>query len=434
MRTYRELFRTPEFTALFAASCAQVAATTLTGLALATLVYARTESPLLSALSMFGPSFAAVIGAITLLSVADRVPPRPAMTLVALAAAVGCLALAAPGVPLPAMFAVIFALGLAASIGSGVQYGLLGEIVPPDGYVLGRSVLNMSVGAMQVAGFALGGVLLTAVSPRTVLLVGAALAAGSLLVVRLGLSARPARASGRPSLAITWRVNRDLLSAPARRAVYVAMWVPNGMVVGCEALFVPYAPHAAAVLFVATALGMLLGDLAAGRFLSPATRQRYLTPLRYLLAAPFLLFVLPLSLPVAAVAAAVASVGFMSTLLLQERLLALTGADVRGQALGLHASGMKAMQAAGATLAGLVAQVLPVGVAMATMAALSLAVTVALTPGLRLSDPGQNVQRCSSAPEQVRSSSRWPSRSGRPPATVRHLPDGGLTSRRLPAS
>ena len=51
MRTYRELFRTPEFAPLFGASCAQVAATTLAGLALATLVYARTDSPLLSALS-----------------------------------------------------------------------------------------------------------------------------------------------------------------------------------------------------------------------------------------------------------------------------------------------------------------------------------------------------------------------------------------------
>ncbi|TDE13061.1 MFS transporter [Jiangella asiatica] len=387
MRTYRELFRTPEFTALFAASCAQVAATTLTGLALATLVYARTESPLLSALSMFGPSFAAVIGATTLLSVTDRVPPRPAMTLVALATAVGCLALAAPGMSLPAMFAVIFALGLTASIGSGVLYGLLDEILPPDGYVLGRSVLNMSVGVMQVTGFALGGALLAVVSPRTALVVGAALAVGSLLVLRLGLSARPPRTSGRPSLAITWRINRDLLSTPARRAVYLAMWVPNGLVVGCEALFVPYAPHAAAVLFVAAALGMLLGDLAAGRLLPPATRQRYVTPLRCALAVPYLLFVLPLNLPVAAGAAAIASVGFMSTLLLQERLITLTGKDVRGQALGLHASGMKAMQAAGATLAGLIAQVLPIGTAMATMAALSLAVTVALTPGLRLSDP-----------------------------------------------
>ena len=67
--------------------------------------------------------------------------------------------LAMPGMPLPAMFAVIFALGLAGSVGGGVRYGLLGEILPPDGYLLGRSVLNISVGAMQIAGFALGGML-----------------------------------------------------------------------------------------------------------------------------------------------------------------------------------------------------------------------------------------------------------------------------------
>jgi predicted MFS family arabinose efflux permease len=387
MRTYRELFRTPEFASLFGASCAQVAATTLAGLALATLVYARTESPLLSALSMFGPSFAGLIGATTLLSVADRVPPRAAMTLVALAAAVAGLLLAAPGLPLSAMFAVIFAQGLVTSIGAGVLYGLLGEILPPDGYVLGRSVLNMSVGAMQVTGFAIGGILLAVVSPRTTLVVGATLALGSALVVRLGLSPRPPRASGRPSVAITWRINRQLLSTPARRAIYLSMWVPNGLVVGCEALFVPYAPQAAAALFVSAALGMLLGDMAAGRFLPPQLRQRSVTPLRFLLAAPYLLFVLPLSLPVAVAAAAVASAGFAATLLLQERLIALTGEEVRGQALGLHATGMKAMQAIGATLAGLTAQFLPTGTAMTTLAVASLAVTAMLSPGLRLSDP-----------------------------------------------
>jgi predicted MFS family arabinose efflux permease len=165
------------------------------------------------------------------------------------------------------------------------------------------------------------------------------------------------------------------------------MWIPNGLVVGCEALFVPYAPQAAAALFVAAALGMLLGDMAAGRFLPPQLRQRSVTPLRFLLAVPYLLFVLPLSLPVAAAAAAVASTGFAATLLLQERLIALTGEEVRGQALGLHATGMKAMQAIGATLAGLTAQFLPTGTAMTTLAVASLAVTAMLTPGLRLSNP-----------------------------------------------
>jgi hypothetical protein len=37
---------------------------------------------------------------------------------------------------------------------------------------------------------------------------------------------------------------------------------------------------------------MLFGDLAAGRSLSPQGRRRYVTPLRFLLALPYLLFAL----------------------------------------------------------------------------------------------------------------------------------------------
>jgi hypothetical protein len=76
MRTYRELFRAPEFTPLFLTAAVQVGAQTLSGLALGTLIYLETGSPLLSALAMFGPSLAQVIGATTLLSAADRLPPR----------------------------------------------------------------------------------------------------------------------------------------------------------------------------------------------------------------------------------------------------------------------------------------------------------------------------------------------------------------------
>ncbi|MBE8475446.1 MFS transporter [Streptomyces justiciae] len=401
MRTYRELFRTPEFTPLFAASCAQVASTTLNGLALATLVYARTDSPLMAALSMFGPSFAELVGAATLLSVADRVPPRAALTLTAVAGGLGGSALTVPGLPLWAMFAVILALGLVGSIGGGVRYGLLNEIVPTNGYVLGRSVLNISVGAMQIAGFALGGILLAVVSPRATLAISAALAFLAALVLRCGLSARPARVPGRPSVAATWQVNRHLLATPARRAVYLAMWVPNGLVVGCEALFVPYAPRSAAALFVAAALGMLLGDLVAGRFMSPQVRLRCVTPLRFALALPYLLFVMPLSTPIAAGVVAVAATGFASTLLLQERLMTLIGEEVRGQALGLHVTGMKAMQAVGATAAGLLAQYLPAGTAMAVMAVASLAVTSMLSPALRLPSNGTPPPGPQPAPAQA---------------------------------
>ena len=392
MRTYRELFRTPEFTPLFAAVATQAAASTLSSLALATLVYDRTGSPLLSALSMFGPSFAQVLGATLLLSAADRLRPRAAMTLIGLVFGAGNLLLAVPGLPLATSFLVLLVLGLAASVGGGVRGGLLGEILPPGGYILGRSVLNLAVGAMQIAGFGAGGLLIALVSPRTALVLGGLLCVAAALVARLGLTDRPARATGRPSIRATGRINRQLWASPARRAVLLSLWVPNGLVVGAEALFVPYAPRAAGALFIAGAFGMFVGDLGAGRFLPARLRPRVVTPLRFLLAAPYLLFALVLPVPVAVLLVAVASVGFGASLLLQERLIALTDEAMLGQALGLNSAGMMTMQAVGATIAGLIAQLLPAGPAIAVMAALSLLVTISLSRGLRLSAPGPAVE------------------------------------------
>src|SRR5580693_9683786 len=335
MRTYRELFRAPEFTPLFLTASVQVAATTVTGLALGTLVYEATRSPLLSALSIFGPSLAQVIGATALLSAADRLPPRAAMTGVALAFGLGTAAQAIPGLPVWAIFAILASLGTIASLGGGVRYGLLNEILPREGYLLGRSVFNMSVGVMQICGFAVGGVLVTTLSPRGTLLAGAAMYLAAAVVARFGLSRRPPRAAGRPSIRTTWRNNAWLWSSPARRYVYLALWVPNGLIVGCESLFVPYAPRHAGLLFAFAALGMLAGDTLTGRFVPPSWRERLNAPLRLLLAAPYLLFALPIPLPLAAAAIVLASVGYCASLLLQERLMTLTPDELSGQALGL---------------------------------------------------------------------------------------------------
>jgi len=383
MRTYGDLFRVPEFTPLFATASLQVAATTVSGLALGTLVYTATRSPLLSALSMFGASFAQLIGAVALLSAADRLPPRAATTVVAAVFGLSTGVLAIPGLPIGVLFAGVVGQGLVASVGGGVRYGLLSEILPAEGYLLGRSVFNMSAGTMQVCGFAAGGVLLTTLSPHGTLLIAAVLDLVAALVARTGLGPRPPRATGRPSVAETWRTNARLWSSTSRRYVYLALWVPNGLIVGCESLFVPYAPERAGLLFALAALGMLIGDTLTGRFVPSRRRERLGAPLRLLLAAPYLVFALHPPLPVAATAAVLASIGYAATLLLQERLMALTPDDMHGQALGLHSSGMLAMQGVGAALAGTVAQHTSPATAMAVMAAASVTVTLVLAPGLR---------------------------------------------------
>ncbi len=85
----------------------------------------------------------------------------------------------------------------------------------------------------------------------------------------------------------------------------------------------------------------------------------------------------------AAALVAVATVGYGAGLLLQERLVALTPPELSGQALGLHGSGMLAMQGVGAAVAGAFAELISATTAMAGTAAASLAVTALLAPGLR---------------------------------------------------
>ena len=62
--------------------------------------------------------------------------------------------------------------------------------------------------------------------------------------------------------------------------------------------------------------------------------------------------------------------------------MVLTPDELSGHALGLHSSGMLAMQGVGAAFAGGVAQLTSPATAMALMAAISIAVTLALAPGL----------------------------------------------------
>ena len=128
---------------------------------------------------------------------------------------------------------------------------------------------------------------------------------------------------------------------------------------------------------------MFLGDTLAGRFVPHRWRERLGAPLRLLLAVPYLAFALRPGLAVAAAIVLLASVGYSASLLLPQRLMALTPEELSGHALGLHSSGMLAMQGVGAALAGAIAQVLSPPAATAVLAAVSVVVTVALAPGLR---------------------------------------------------
>lgn len=383
MLTYRALFASPEFRALWTAGALTTAASTTSSLALATLVYRSTGSALLTAVAMFGPSVAQALGATTLMSAADAGPPRRTLLLVAAVSTAALALQALPGLGTPVRLLLVVGVAYVASVGAGARWGLLAQVVPPGSFPLARSAVNLAVGAFQVVGFAAGGVLLTALSTTQVFVLAALVSAAALPVLRLGLTARPPRRAARAGLRETVRGNRLLLSRRDTRVLLVALCVPNGLVVGCEALFVPYAGERAGWLFVAGAVGMLAGDVVVGRLLTAAGRRRSNAALRVLLAAPFVPFALGPPLPVALVLVAVATVGYGASLAQQEWLVALTPPEWRGQVLGVESAARMTGQGVFAVLAGGLGDALSPGTAVTVLAAMSLVVSLALGPGLR---------------------------------------------------
>ncbi len=395
MKTYRQLFAVAEFRVLFFAQCLMVWSGSVASLALGTIMFAATGSPVLTGLSMFGGPLIRLLGSSFLLALSDTFRPRAALVVVDATIAVCSVLQAVPDLAWGWRFVLIAVPWLVMSATAGSGIALMSDILPPDAFVLGRSTLNTAVGVMQIVGFAVGGALVLVLEPSG-LFIGSALAASlSLLLVRFGLADHPARATAAGVVRRTREVNRALLGSPVLRPIYLCLWVPNGIIVGCEALFVPYAGEHAGSLFASGAAGMLLGDIVVGRFLPAYIRERFVEPLRILLALPYLGFALAPSVPLACLLAFVASVGFAASLPLQERLLTRTDPSQRGQVLGLNSTGLMVMQGVGAILGGTLAQLLghgTTGVAwtMAALAILSLAVTASLTPGLRRSHPRSN--------------------------------------------
>ena len=383
MHTYRDLYAVRQFRVVFAANATNVGGTTIQQLALSALVFAGTGSALWAAIAYLAGFAPQALGAMTLISLADRVRPRTFLPLWDCVRAGVALVLALAGFPVWTMLCLVVVVGVGDAVAAAVRQALLVDILGGDLYVLGRSVLNISVGGMQILGYAVGGTLLGVLGPHVALLGSAAAALATAGIVAAGLASYPPRATGRAVLSGTCAVNRALFTSPAIRTLLLAQWVPNGLIVGAEALFVPYAGQVAGALFVAAALGMLAGDVVVGRWVPSTTRIRWILPLQALLALPYLVFAFEPAVWAGAVAVALASFGYASSLALQDLYVREVPADLRGQAMGLVGSGMMTCQALAATLAGWLADMSKAGIAIAICATLSFMVSLALYPALR---------------------------------------------------
>ena len=159
-------------------------------MALSILVFDRTASAGWTALTYALTYLPAILGGFALGGVGDRLPRMWVMVSTDVARAGLFLCVAIPGVPLPVavgLVAVAFLLGPAFT---AALVSRLAAVLTPDRFRAASGTRMITAQVAQVAGFAIGGVVVTAIGPHAALVVNAATFGLSALIVAVALGAR----------------------------------------------------------------------------------------------------------------------------------------------------------------------------------------------------------------------------------------------------
>jgi len=377
-----------EFRAIFVANIVSMLGSVVAAVALTVLVYQQTRSPALAASVMALSFLPYLIGGALLGAAADRLPARRVLVACDLASAalIGCMVI--PGVPLPGLLALLFAIGLIAPVYQGVRSAVLPEVLPPGPrYVLGRALMRMVAQSAQVVGYGVGGLLLASLSPRGALVVDAMSFAASGLVLRFGTAARPAGATRRGSMARDSLTGlRNVFAHRPTRRILLFSWLVPACVVAPEALAAPYATHigqparAAGFLLMGLPIGTVAADIIAARMLTSRLQRRIIVPAALLSFAPLAAFAGRPGLVLAVGLLAVAGLGHAWAAGMDGLLIDTAPSELRNRALALAGAGIMFTQGAGFALWGIAGQCLPVTVVVPLAATAGVLAATLLRP------------------------------------------------------
>jgi predicted MFS family arabinose efflux permease len=379
--TYREVLAEPVFRTLFLTRSLAISADTLRMFALSVLVFDRTGSPLLTAIT-FGIGFVPqVVGGTLFGALADRLTPRPLIVSGYLLEAVVAGALALLLLPIGVSLAMVAVIATLMPVFGGASNRLIAEALTGDAYVLGRSLSSVASGGAQLVGLAVGGAAVGALGPQRALLVtaGCHLVAATWVRLRLPAFPRPAAVAG-SAVRQSWRVTGTLLGDRDVRALLLVQWLPPMFITGAEALVVPYMaergfrPSLTGLVLACAPIGMVLGSVVMGRLVRPSIRERSVAVVIVACGLPLAALAVPLPLPVICLVLLLAGAGFCYSLGIQRAFLVAVPADLRGQGFALVSTGLMTLQGVGPVLTGGVAQFFSIGSAMAFAGAGAVAV------------------------------------------------------------
>ncbi len=365
---YRDALRVPEFRAIFVAHVVSMAGVVTANFALAVLVYSRTGSSLLSALVFALVLAPHLIGGTLLSAVVDRLPARRLLVTCNLLSAALVLVLSLGRLPVAAVLLLAFTLGLVEPVFAGTRAAVLPQVLLGSSYVAGRSLLRLVVQGAQLGGYAVGGLLLTTLSPTSMLRINAGCFLLSAVILRLATRERtpdPAAIKRTSLIQDSLAGIREVSRHPAVRKVLVVGWLVNTVAVMPEALALPYAaghgagPVGAGLLLTAIPVGVLGGEVLVN-WLVPAERQvRFIGALAALVCVPLLGFLASPGLPVAFALLLISGLGAAVSLGQDRLLLDVVPDELRGRTLSLQMAGSMFWQGLGFAVAGTVALAVP---------------------------------------------------------------------------
>jgi len=364
--TFRDVFAVAEFRALWLAQLLSVAGDQLARVALTILVYDRTRSAFLAAITFVVSIVPTFIGGVTLAWLADRYPRRRVMIVCDLVRAVLVLVMALPGMPVAARVALLFVVTLAGAPFTSARAALYPDVLTGDRYLMGTAVTLTTLQFAQVLGFAAGGAIVGLFGTRTSLVVDAATFVASALIVQAWVRARPAPVTLTQGTAEPSRSAGVIAGA---RLVFANRTLRTTMLFGWLAAFynapegvvTPLARAlgggaiAVGVILAAQALGETAGAIVFSRFVPPPTRLRSMGPLAVAASAVLVLFIWRPDLPASLLILFASGLFAAYQLAANAAFVNAAPTEQRSQAFGLAQGGMSLGQGAVMILAGAVA-------------------------------------------------------------------------------
>ena len=361
------------------------------------LVYQRTSSPLLSALTFAIGHLPWLLGGPFLSTIADRFPRHRVLIGTDMGRAVVLAGMAIPGTPLPVLLGLLFLVSLCAPPFASARSALMADVLDGDRYAVATSLTNITLQLAQVVGFLAAGALVAVLSPSAALLIDAATFVVSALWLGLGLKRRPAP-TGDDGPRSVWRDTgaglRLIRRSPRLLAIMGVLWVATMFTYASEGVAAPLVEElgstdaaAIGVLLAANPLGVAIGGLVIARLVAPERRERLVIPLVVLSLTPIFVaglvavFAAPGTIPFAVVVALLVVSGLGSSWLipLNVSFVRAVPAAYRGRAFGVAVSGLYGVQALGALGAGLVAEGVSASGVLALSGGLGL---IAVAPAL----------------------------------------------------